>query len=164
MGITVLVTAAAFLIAAAPALAAPANDNFADAQVANTGDTNPTSGSNVDATKEAGEPNHAGDAGGASVWYRWTAPSSGAATVDTCDSNFDTLLGVYTGDSVSSLAVVGSSDDDCVAGRTPRRWCGRDGRTSALLAPPEVGVSRVPLERPSSPVTPRAPRFRHLGG
>ena len=116
MGITVLVTAAAFLIAAAPALAAPANDNFADAQVANTGDTNPTSGSNVDATKEAGEPNHAGDAGGASVWYRWTAPSSGAATVDTCDSNFDTLLGVYTGDSVSSLAVVGSSDDDCVAG------------------------------------------------
>ena len=43
MGITVLVTAAAFLIAAAPALAAPANDNFADAQVANTGDTNPTS-------------------------------------------------------------------------------------------------------------------------
>ena len=116
MGITVLLTAVAFLIAAAPALAAPANDNFADAQVANTGDTNPTSGSNVDATKEAGEPNHAGDAGGASVWYRWTAPSSGAATVDTCDSSFDTLLGVYTGDSVSSLTPVGSSDDGCVSG------------------------------------------------
>jgi Ca2+-binding RTX toxin-like protein len=111
-----LVGAAAFLIAAAPALAAPANDNFADAQVASTGDTNPTSGSNVDATKEAGEPDHAGDAGGASVWYRWTAPSSGAATVDTCDSNFDTLLAVYTGDSVSSLVAAGSSDDGCAFG------------------------------------------------
>jgi Ca2+-binding RTX toxin-like protein len=111
-----LVAAAAFLIAAAPALAAPANDNFADAQVANTGDTNPTSGSNVEATKEVGEPDHAGDAGGASVWYRWTAPSSGAATVDTCDSTFDTLLAVYTGDSVSSLVEAGRSDDDCPFG------------------------------------------------
>jgi Ca2+-binding RTX toxin-like protein len=111
-----LVAAAAFLIAAAPALAAPANDNFADAQVANTGDTNPTSGSNVDATKEAGEPDHAGDAGGASVWYRWTAPSSGAATVDTCDSTFDSLLAVYTGDSVSGLVEAGRSDDDCAFG------------------------------------------------
>jgi Ca2+-binding RTX toxin-like protein len=111
-----IAAAAAFFIAAAPALAAPANDNFADAQVANTGDTNPTSGSNVDASKEAGEPNHAGDAGGASVWYRWTAPSSGPATVDTCDSDFDTLLAVYTGGSVSSLVEVGSSDDDCISG------------------------------------------------
>jgi Ca2+-binding RTX toxin-like protein len=113
---TALVAAAAFLIAAAPALAAPANDNFSDAQVANTGDTNPTSGSNVDATKEAGEPDHAGDAGGASVWYRWTSPASGAATVDTCDSTFDTLLAVYTGDSLGGLSQVGSSDDDCISG------------------------------------------------
>ena len=113
---TALVAAAAFLIAAAPALAAPANDNFSDAQVANTGDTNPTSGSNVDATKEAGEPDHAGDAGGASVWYRWTAPASGAATVDTCDSTFDTLLAVYTGDSLGGLSEVVSSDDDCISG------------------------------------------------
>jgi Ca2+-binding RTX toxin-like protein len=112
----VLAIATVFLVAAAPALAAPANDNFADAQVANTGDTNPTPGSNVDATKELGEPAHAGKDGGASVWYRWTAPATGEATVDTCDSTFDTLLGVYTGESVDGLTEVGTSDDNCIVG------------------------------------------------
>jgi Ca2+-binding RTX toxin-like protein len=111
-----LMIATAVVVPAAPALAAPSNDNFADAQIANTGDTNPTSGSNVDATKELGEPNHAGDGGGASVWYRWTAPHSGPATVDTCDSAFDTLLGVYTGASVTGLAEVASNDDGCIIG------------------------------------------------
>ena len=57
--------------------AAPANDNFADAQVANMGDANPTQ-SNAEATKEVDEPNHAGSTGGASVWYRWTAATSSA--------------------------------------------------------------------------------------
>ena len=48
-------------------------------------------GSNVGATKEPGEPDHAGDPGGASVWYTWTAPADGVADVrlhapdDTCD-------------------------------------------------------------------------------
>jgi Ca2+-binding RTX toxin-like protein len=111
-----LVIAAVFLIAAAPAVAAPANDNFADAQVPNTGESNPTFGSNVDATKELGEPDHAGNPGGASVWYRWTAPTSGTAAVDTCDSGFDTLLGVYTGGSVSSLVQVAGNDDGCIGG------------------------------------------------
>ena len=54
--------------------AAPANDNFANAIVL-TGNTLTTSGSNVAATKEAGEPNHAGNSGGASVWWSWTAPA-----------------------------------------------------------------------------------------
>jgi Ca2+-binding RTX toxin-like protein len=108
-----LVTATAALAPAAGAAAAPPNDNFADAQVANTGEMNPTHGSNVDATKEAGEPNHAGDPGGASVWYRWTATTSGVAVVDTCESNFDTVLGVYTGAAVNALTVAGSNDDGC---------------------------------------------------
>jgi len=34
-------------------------------------------------TKETGEPNHAGNAGGKSLWYTWTAPSSGKLTIDT---------------------------------------------------------------------------------
>ena len=33
-------------------------------------------GSNQNASKEVGEPNHAGDAGGKSVWWSWTAPSA----------------------------------------------------------------------------------------
>lgn len=88
----------------------PANDNFANAQVI-SGSSGTTTGSNVGATKESGEPNHAGNAGGASVWYRWTAPSSGTATIDTIGSNFDTLLAVYTGSAVNSLTLIASNDD-----------------------------------------------------
>lgn len=47
------------------------------------------------ATKESGEPDHAGNAGGASVWFRWTATYTGPATFTTDGSDFDTLLGVY---------------------------------------------------------------------
>ena len=40
------------------------------------------SGTNKDATKEPGEPNHADEPGGASVWFHWTAPASGETTID----------------------------------------------------------------------------------
>jgi hypothetical protein len=89
----------------------PANDNFANAQ-AITGNSGGLSGSNLDATKESGEPNHGGNSGGHSVWYRWQAPASGSASIDTLGSNFDTLLGVYTGSSVNALTTIGSNDDD----------------------------------------------------
>lgn len=57
------------------------------------------------ATKEPGEPNHAGDPGGASVWYRWTAPRSDPTEVNACELP-DVLLGVYTGDAVNALTEV----------------------------------------------------------
>jgi len=57
------------------------------------------------ATKEPGEPDHAGDPGGASVWYRWIAPRSGPAELGACDSS-DILLGLYTGDAVDALTPV----------------------------------------------------------
>ncbi len=88
----------------------PANDAFANAQVV-TGPSGSATGSNVNATKEPGEPNHAGNAGGASIWYRWVAPASGTATIDTSGSSFDTLLGVYTGSTVGTLSGVASNDD-----------------------------------------------------
>lgn len=91
--------------------AAPANDNFAGAQVL-SGAAGSASGSNVGATKETGEPNHAGNAGGASIWYRWTAPLSGTATFDTSGSSFDTLLAIYTGSAVNALTTIASNDND----------------------------------------------------
>jgi hypothetical protein len=57
------------------------------------------------ATKEPGEPDHAGDPGGASVWYRWTAPRSGHAEISACGTS-NTLLGLYTGDVVNALTPV----------------------------------------------------------
>jgi hypothetical protein len=89
----------------------PANDNFANGQVI-TGQSGTVNGTNVNATKEAGEPDHAGDTGGKSVWYQWQAPSSGSVTIDTLGSNFDTTLAVYTGSSVSGLTLIASNDDD----------------------------------------------------
>ncbi len=90
---------------------APANNNFASA-ITMTGDNGSLNGSNVSATKETGEPNHDGNAGGVSVWWKWVAPSDGSLSVDTHGSNFDTVMGVYTGSSVSALTKKASNDDD----------------------------------------------------
>ena len=68
-------------------------------------------GSNVRASKESGEPKHAGKRGGHSVWWTWTAPASGTFIFDTRGSDFDTLLAVYTGNSVSRLNRIASNDD-----------------------------------------------------
>ena len=38
-------------------------------------------------------------------------PAAGRVTVSTAGSNFDTLLGVYTGSSVSALTLVAGNDD-----------------------------------------------------
>jgi len=101
---------AAAVFAATALAAGPVNDDFSSAQKI-SGSSGSVTGSNVGATKEAGEPNHAGNIGGASIWYSWTAPSSGSATISTEGSSFDTELGVYTGTSVSSLTEVASNDD-----------------------------------------------------
>jgi hypothetical protein len=98
----------------------PPNDNFANAQVLPTISSGSVSGTNAGATKEPGEPNHAFNAGGKSVWYRWQAPSNGTVTITTSGSNFDSLLGVYTGSSVGSLSLVASNDDDPNGGVTSR--------------------------------------------
>jgi uncharacterized repeat protein (TIGR01451 family) len=76
------------------------------------------SSENVFATKEAGEPNHAGNAGGHSVWADFTTSVSSQVQIDTHVSGFDTLLAVYTGTSVSALTLVASNDDDGSASGT----------------------------------------------
>lgn len=96
-----------FLLNGGPS--APANNDFAD-RISVSGASVSAAGNNTLADKEAGEPNHA-QSGGASVWWSWTAPSNGRVTIGTSGSNFDTLLGVYTGSAVSSLSTVATNDD-----------------------------------------------------
>ena len=99
-------------LAPAPAApAAPANDAFASATDLGSVLSFARTGTTLAATKETGEPNHAGDTGGASVWFTWTPPASGRYLLDTRESGFDTLLAVYTGTAVNSLAAVASNDD-----------------------------------------------------
>ncbi len=75
-------------------------------------------GINEAATREIGEPDHlpadSASLGENSVWYSWTAPFSGQVTMDTCQSNFDTALAVYTGSgAIDSLSQVASDNDSC---------------------------------------------------
>src|SRR5581483_1636061 len=51
---------------------AAANDDFAD-RIRISGASGSIDGTNLGASKEDAEPAHAGNPGGASVWYRWTA-------------------------------------------------------------------------------------------
>ena len=90
--------------------AGPANDNFAG-RITLTGTNLTLTGSNAGASKEAGEPDHAGNPGGKSVWWRWTAPTNGDLTITTDGSEFDTLLAVYRGSSLAALSRVATNDD-----------------------------------------------------
>jgi hypothetical protein len=105
------------LALASAASAQPANNNFGNATFIQSGQT--LTGTNVAATKEPDEPNHADNVGGQSVWWRFAAPVSGPVTVRTCGSNFDTLLAVYTGTSVGALDSMAQNDDNLAA-------CGTD--------------------------------------
>ncbi len=90
---------------------APSNDNFADAAVI-TGTSGNTTGTNVEATIEDGEPFHSQWSGGTcTVWWSWTALTTGTAAFDTLGSNFDTVMAAYTGSNVSSLTLLSESDD-----------------------------------------------------
>lgn len=75
------------------------------------GNTGIAVGSNQGATRELGEPLHAGAVGGQSVWWQWDAPSDGELWVTTDGSDLDTVLAVYTGSDLRNLTEVASNDD-----------------------------------------------------
>ena len=93
-----------FLLGASSAWAAPpANDNFESAALLAGIPVNPT-GSNIEATLQGGEPDETGGDGNSSVWWRWTAPSSGWIEINTFGRDFDTLLPVCRGGSLDAWA------------------------------------------------------------
>lgn len=99
-----------FGIMACGVLAQPLYDDFADrADLTNF----PTSvaSSNVGATFEMGEHSHAENPAAASVWWSWTPTNSFRVEIDTLGSDFETVLAVYTGTSLTSLVEVASNDD-----------------------------------------------------
>src|SRR5690349_7527578 len=89
----------------------PGNDAFANAIVLAPGGGTITGATNVDATMEAGEPTTtvASATTSASVWYRWTAPADGMFVAETFGSDFDTVIGIYTGTSVGALTELDGS-------------------------------------------------------
>ena len=66
------------------------------------------------ATKQTGEPNHAGDPGGHSAWYSWTPLKAPRSSSDACTA-FQPLIGVYTGSAVNTLTPVPIIDSGSVS-------------------------------------------------
>ena len=90
----------------------PGNDDFEDAYPlpsAPMGNVGVNGLGNTGATKQAGEPDHAGNRGGVSVWFTWKAFETGSAQINACGATFDTLLAVYTGSTVGGLTPVAAS-------------------------------------------------------
>src|SRR6266853_3395058 len=84
-----------------------ASDNFAT-RIPLKGSAISLLATNDGATKEPGEPDHAGDPGGSSVWWTWTAPESAQYQI-TADGSFDVLFAVYEGTSLRALKTVTSN-------------------------------------------------------
>jgi hypothetical protein len=100
---------------------APANDDFIGAKAISSLPFG-RSETNVDASKETGEPTIAGNPGGASVWFSWTAAKTGEVLITACGYELaHTLLGVYTGGSLDALTQVGAADS------TGDHGCGESG-------------------------------------
>ncbi len=105
---------------AGTALAAPANDNFANA-INLPGNTGTQTGTdNIDATVEGGEPSMAGAGAFNTVWFQWTSPADGNFTVSTLGSTnatpaeFDAVLGIYSGVALNSLTPLPGTPQDIV--------------------------------------------------
>ncbi|MCX7046733.1 MAG: hypothetical protein NTX50_14765 [Candidatus Sumerlaeota bacterium] len=86
-------------------LTPPANDSFAGALTFILGGKQPVSGSTHLASSEAGEPLVNG-APAATVWYKFTAVSSGTASLSLNGGGGQAGLNVYTGPSVNALTEV----------------------------------------------------------
>jgi hypothetical protein len=84
----------------------PVNDNFADA-TALTNYWVTVTGNNAEATREPGDPT----AGDKSVWWSWTAPTSGVYTVTAVGlpGYFQPFLGVYLGTALTNLTLVANN-------------------------------------------------------
>lgn len=83
----------------------PLNDHFVNRiPVAKTNTV--VAGYNYGATRESGEPSHDGLEPSHSVWWSWTAPAKGLATLSLAGTTFSATLGLYTGTAVNTLTPV----------------------------------------------------------
>jgi RTX calcium-binding nonapeptide repeat (4 copies) len=115
------------------------NDDLAAAQRLFGPDT--VSASTVGAAKQSGEPDHADDPGGASIWFVYTASGNAPVTFETVGSDFDTLLAAYFGTDVTSLTPV-ASNDDIDGGLTSRiEFFATEGQTYLIAVDGKAGVT-----------------------
>lgn len=119
-------TAGRITLALTPA-STPGGDDFSG-RLRISGSQVVTNGTNVDATREPGEPVFPGFegldaflyAGGHSVWWEWIAPTNGSVLISTAGSSLDTRLAVFTGTELRRLELVAANDNAVDGLRTSR--------------------------------------------
>lgn len=95
------------------------------------------------ATKETGEPSHAGFSGGHSVWISWQFYEDTDAQASACGANgADLLIAVYTGSAVNELTEVASESEE-----------GENGCVSVRFSAEEGITYRIAVDAKSSPGT-----------
>jgi serine protease len=141
---------------------APENDSFEGA-VTIPGTPFADSTDTAGATFQPGEPLPCA-AIGATVWYSYTPAAEAFLTADTFGSDFDTVLAVYTGDSVFDLTQIACNDDSvglrsvvsfpAAAGETYHfqvgGWNGDSGNLDFAL---DIGVEPPPPPPPGAIAT-----------
>ena len=131
--VMIAIAAGAFAFSAAAANAAPANDDFADAQPLRVGQTVP--GTTAGATGERGEPIH-GPGTRQSVWYRLRSLRRVSVLLNTCRAQGDTVIAVYAGRRVGALKVIDFNDDGCADLGSRVSFTARPGRTYHIAIAP----------------------------
>lgn len=101
---------------ATAALAAPANDTYQNAVVTTlNAPLIEFLGTNNGATKESGEPDHANNPGGKSVWYRIVPQENTIVAIwidrSQLDDSMNTLLAVYKGFNPGPFTLIAQNDD-----------------------------------------------------
>ncbi|MFN8729174.1 MAG: GC-type dockerin domain-anchored protein, partial [Planctomyces sp.] len=123
-------------------IAAPANDDFCSATPVGEG---AFPFSNCGATTDGPVASCVGDNGfGKDVWFRYTPTVSGIVEISNCGSNFDTMLGVYSGTCPSGFGTLITCNDDA---------CGLSSRVSfsAIAGQPvSIRVAGLGLSRGGS--------------
>jgi len=131
-------------VAVFPREGLPGSDSLIGAP-ALTGPHVTISTNNIDATLEPGETGPYGSSYGHSLWWTWTAPETGRVVASTAGSNFDTILGIYLGGSLTDLHFIAANDDasrfdstssvmfDAIAGQTYFITIGGFGEASGFI-------------------------------
>lgn len=128
----------------------PSNDNFVNAQVIN-GSAGKVVATNINATREDGEPSHAGSSPFSSIWYSWTAPSNGPFTFNTDGSDVNTRLAVYSGTAVNNLSEVVANNNESTLISTSRvTFFGLEGKVYKIAIDGSEGTIRLQWGAPRS--------------
>ncbi|HZB03121.1 MAG TPA: hypothetical protein VE737_02225 [Actinomycetota bacterium] len=90
--------------------APPPNDSFAGRKVVASLPYEDVQNTE-EATTEPGEPPSCSGDPERSVWYEFTPPADGVFAADTLDSDYDTVVDLYTGTSLTDLHEVACRDD-----------------------------------------------------